>query len=279
MSGELIEADLAALTEWDTPTICNALEIVAPERRAYGFNRRPLVAPFPEMKSVVGYARTAGIRAREPYGRGKEEGRAKRLHYYDYIAKGGPLPSLTVIQDLDGPDIGFGAFWGEVQTHVHQALGSIGTVTDGCVRDLDAIAKGFFVLAGSVTLARPCRARRFRRHGLDPRYDRPPQRPHPRRPPRRRRHPTCRREESAGRGAAPGAAREGAARRRQTPGLLGRGHPQGARRGGRDSLSGSCRAGLRPAGLNHEGTKDTKVRFPARRAAKNLSALRAFVVQ
>jgi regulator of RNase E activity RraA len=150
MSGELTEADLAALTEWDTPTICNALEIVAPERRAYGFNRRPLVAPFPEMKPVVGYARTAGIRAREPYGRGKEEGRAKRLAYYDYIAKGGPRPSLTVIQDLDGPDIGFGAFWGEVQTHVHQALGSIGTVTDGCVRDLDAMAKGFFVLAGSV---------------------------------------------------------------------------------------------------------------------------------
>jgi len=113
MSGELSQADLDALTEWDTPTICNALEIVAPERRAYGFNRRPLVAPFPEMKPVVGYARTAGIRAREPYGRGKEEGRAKRLAYYDYIAKGGPRPSRTVIQDLDGPDIGFGAFWGD----------------------------------------------------------------------------------------------------------------------------------------------------------------------
>jgi regulator of RNase E activity RraA len=150
MSGELSQPDLDALTEWDTPTICNALEIVAPERRAHGFNRRPLVAPFPEMKPVVGYARTAGIRAREPYGRSKEEGRAKRLAYYEYIESGGPRPSLTVIQDLDGPDIGFGAFWGEVQTHVHQGLGSIGTVTDGCVRDLDAMAKGFFVLAGSV---------------------------------------------------------------------------------------------------------------------------------
>src|SRR5579872_675833 len=150
MSGELSQADFDALIAWDTPTICNALEIVAPERRAYGFNRRPLVAPFPEMKPVVGYARTASIRSREPYGRNKDEGRAKRLAYYDYIANGGPLPSLTVIQDLDGPDIGFGAFWGEVQTNVHQALGSIGTVTDGCVRDLDAMAKCFFVLAGSV---------------------------------------------------------------------------------------------------------------------------------
>ena len=149
MSDHLTQADFDALTAWDTPTICNALEIVAPERRALGFNRRPLVAPFPEMKPVVGYARTGTIRAREPYGRSKEEARAKRIAYYEYIAAG-PHPTLTVIQDLDGPDIGFGAFWGEVQTHLHQALGSIGTITDGCVRDLDAMAKGFFVLAGSI---------------------------------------------------------------------------------------------------------------------------------
>src|SRR5262249_5496676 len=149
MTGELSQADLAALTEWDTPTICNALEIVAPERRAYGFNRRPLVAPFPELKPVVGYARTAMIRAREPYGRTKEDGRKQRIAYYEYVATL-PRPTIAVIQDLDGPDLGFGAFWGEVQTHLHQALGVVGTVTDGCVRDLDAMAKGFFVLAGSV---------------------------------------------------------------------------------------------------------------------------------
>jgi regulator of RNase E activity RraA len=149
MSETLTEADFAALREWDTPTICNALEIVAPERRAFGFNRRPLVAPFPELKPVVGYARTASIRSREPYGRSKDEARKHRIAYYEYIASG-PRPTLTVIQDLDGPDLGFGAFWGEVQTHLHQALGSLGTITDGCVRDLDAMARGFLVLAGSV---------------------------------------------------------------------------------------------------------------------------------
>ena len=42
-------ASLKALTAWDTPTICNALEITNPERRAYGFTRRPVVAAFPEM--------------------------------------------------------------------------------------------------------------------------------------------------------------------------------------------------------------------------------------
>jgi regulator of RNase E activity RraA len=145
----LTQRDLDALAEFDTPTICNALELVAPERRALGFNRRPLVAPFPTMKPAVGYARTAIIRSREPQQRNAAEAKALRLGYYEYIAKS-PLPSLAILQDIDGPDAGFGAFWGEVQTNVHKALGCIGTITDGSVRDIDQMATGFFVLAGSI---------------------------------------------------------------------------------------------------------------------------------
>jgi hypothetical protein len=59
-------ADLEALRAFDTPTICNALDVVAPERRAFGFNRRPLVAPFPAAKPVVAFARTATIRSASP---------------------------------------------------------------------------------------------------------------------------------------------------------------------------------------------------------------------
>ena len=140
---------LEALRAFDTPTICNALEIVAPGRRAYGFNRRPLVAPFPELKPVVGFARTALIRSREPHPRDRDSATKLRLGYYEHIAAE-PLPSLAVIQDIDAPDTGFGAFWGEVQTHVHKGLGCTGVITDGSVRDLDAMASGFFVLAGSI---------------------------------------------------------------------------------------------------------------------------------
>ncbi|HEX6440634.1 MAG TPA: RraA family protein [Stellaceae bacterium] len=140
---------LEALRQWDTPTICNALEIVVPARRALGFTRRPLVAPFPEMKPVVGFARTAMIRSREPHPRDRDSANRIRLGYYEHIAAE-PLPSISVIQDIDAPDTGFGAFWGEVQTHVHKGLGCAGVITDGSVRDLDAMAEGFFVLAGSV---------------------------------------------------------------------------------------------------------------------------------
>jgi len=48
-------ADLEALRAFDTPTICNALELVVPARRAMGFTRRPLFAAFPEMKPVVAF--------------------------------------------------------------------------------------------------------------------------------------------------------------------------------------------------------------------------------
>ena len=109
---------LEALRAWDTPTICNALEIVVPARRAIGFTRRPLVACFPEMKPVVAFARTAMIRSREPHPRDRESANRIRLGYYEHIAAE-PQPSLAVIQDIDAPDTGFGAFWGEVQTHVH----------------------------------------------------------------------------------------------------------------------------------------------------------------
>ncbi len=142
-------ADLEALRAFDTPTICNALELVAPTRRATGFIRRPLVAPFPELKPVVAFARTAIIRSREPHPRGRDEAKEVRLGYYAHIAAE-PLPSIAVIQDIDVPDYGFGAFWGEVQTNVHKGLGCVGVVTDGSVRDLDVMAEGFFVLAGSI---------------------------------------------------------------------------------------------------------------------------------
>ena len=142
-------ADLDALRAFDTPTICNALEVVIPARRAIGFTRRPLFAAFPDLKPVVAFARTAIIRSREPHPRSREDAKEVRLGYYAHIAAE-PLPSIAVIQDIDTPDTGFGAFWGEVQSHVHKGLGCAGVITDGSVRDLEAMAPAFLVLAGSV---------------------------------------------------------------------------------------------------------------------------------
>ncbi len=140
---------LETLATFDTPTICNALEIVAPERRATGFTVRPLVCPFPDLPPIVGYAKTATIRSTHVHELTGKPARDQRVAYYEYMASA-PTPSICVIQDLDGADVGFGAFWGEVQSTVHKALGLKGVVTDGCIRDIPQWAPGFQALAGSI---------------------------------------------------------------------------------------------------------------------------------
>ena len=138
------------LAKFDTPTICNALEVIDPAARQSGFTRKPLVSPFANQGSFIGFARTATIRATHPNELSGGAARQQRLDYYEYIATGGPNPGLVVIQDLDGPDAGFGCFWGEVQSNVHKGLGSVGVVTDGGVRDIPDWADGFSALAGSI---------------------------------------------------------------------------------------------------------------------------------
>lgn len=140
---------LETLARWDTPTICNALEVVAPERRLIGYTTKPLVCPFPDLPPMVGYARTATIRATSPSKLSAADARAQRVAYYEYCGTGHG-PRISIIQDLDGINIGFGAFWGEVNSSVHKALGCLGVVTDGSIRDIPAWAPGFQALAGSI---------------------------------------------------------------------------------------------------------------------------------
>ena len=137
----------AALQRLDTPTVCNALELVAPERRGHGFTTAPLVCVRPQLGALVAVARTATIRAAHPSQGARGSGTA--MDYYAYIDQG-PKPCVTVIQDLDGSQRAYGSFWGEVNSNVHQGLGCIGVITDGSVRDLPDIAEGFQMLADRV---------------------------------------------------------------------------------------------------------------------------------
>ncbi len=144
----LTAEDLAALTRWDTPTICNALEQIVPERRGHGYTTEPLVPLDPDLPPICGYARTATIRAAEPPAETAAETAAKRQAYYEYIARA-PQPTVVVIQDID-PRPGYGAFWGEVQTNIHKGLGAKGGVTNGSFRDVVDSARGFNLLGGEV---------------------------------------------------------------------------------------------------------------------------------
>ncbi len=132
----------------DTPTVCNLIEIVAPERRGGGYTVQHLHCPFPDLPPMVGFAKTVTIRAKDAVPLGQAGYMQKRLDYLNYVAAA-PSPGIVVIEDLDDP-VGYGAFWGEVQSNVHKALGCLGTITNGSIRDIPQIAAGFQMLAGSI---------------------------------------------------------------------------------------------------------------------------------
>jgi regulator of RNase E activity RraA len=137
-------ADLEILKSWDTPTICNGLELIVPERRAIGFTVEQMIAVDRKFPPIVGLARTGMIRSTEPP-RGPIP---SRQEWYDYV-EAGDLPTIALLQDIDDRP-GYGAFWGEVQTTVHKGLGVLGCVTNGSYRDCDMLAPEFQIIGGRV---------------------------------------------------------------------------------------------------------------------------------
>jgi regulator of RNase E activity RraA len=143
------DSQFSFLRSIDTPTVCNLIEIVAPERRGHGYTVKHLHCPFPDLPPIVGFAKTVTFKAKDRVPLGEAGYMQKRLDYLDYVA-GAPQPSIMVMHDLDGEHAGFGAFWGEVQSNIHKALGALGVVTDGSIRDIPAIVDGFQMLAAAI---------------------------------------------------------------------------------------------------------------------------------
>ncbi|WP_191600048.1 RraA family protein [Marinomonas algicola] len=137
-----------ALRAVDTPSIANAIEVVLGKRQGDGFTRKTVLAANTSLAPICGYARTAKIKAAVPTTEKTEIIATRRMAYYEYMANS-PECSIAVIEDLDYPDC-VGAYWGEVNTAVHKGFGLEGTLTNGVMRDLDAMAEGYQVIAGSI---------------------------------------------------------------------------------------------------------------------------------
>lgn len=138
---------LDTLSRVDTPTVCNAIEVVQGKRGFQGFTRGTMVCTEPG-RAVVGYAATAQIAAIAPPTEATDVIRARRMAYYKAMFDA-PKPSVAVIEDLDYPNC-IGAYWGEINTTVHKGFGMSGALTNGVVRDLGDLPQGFPVIAGSV---------------------------------------------------------------------------------------------------------------------------------
>ena len=83
--------------------------------------------------NIQGYAVTVVI---EPSNKEHPRRNPKAWSEYRRYVASVPGPKIVVVQDLDKPGT-FGSFWGEVNSNIHKALGCVGTITDGGIRDLD----------------------------------------------------------------------------------------------------------------------------------------------
>lgn len=138
-------ADLALLAQYDTPTICNAIELFAVRPRTEGYMDARIRACFPEMPPAVGYASTATIRCAFP----AKEGVYGTLDDQAALFSSLPGPPIVVFQDLDDPPVA--ATFGEVMCSTYQAFGAAGIIASGAARDLDQVRRlGFPAFSNGV---------------------------------------------------------------------------------------------------------------------------------
>jgi regulator of RNase E activity RraA len=139
--------DIAVLEQFDTPTICNALELIDGSRRDYGYTRCNMKVVNESAGPIVGFALTATMRSETPSELSPSELTQSRLSYYEYMFTDMGGPKVCIMQDIDDAESNHGPFWGEFNTRIHQAMGFRGVVTDGCVRDVRKLPKDVLILS------------------------------------------------------------------------------------------------------------------------------------
>ena len=138
LSPEAIER----LRAYNTPTVSNAIEVFNVRPRDVGFLPHWIRSLTPNLGVMVGYAVTSQTKASPDSNGGPD----LTADYLRYVASQ-PGPKVAIGQDLDHPP-GLGAQFGEVNATIHQKLGCVGHITDGCPRDLDEVEGLGFHLFG-----------------------------------------------------------------------------------------------------------------------------------
>lgn len=147
---ELRGEELDALRCLDTCTVSNAVETFDVRLRNTGFANAQLHCMFEDFPPMVGYAATARLRTGEPPMLGRMfHDRADWWHSILRI----PAPRIAVIEDIDQPS-GVGAFLGDMHAAILIALGCVGYVTNGAVRELPRVRNlGLQLFAGNVAVS------------------------------------------------------------------------------------------------------------------------------
>src|SRR5688572_27683326 len=127
-------ADLELLRRYDTPTICNVVELFDLYPRTAGYMDQRIRACYPKLPPMVGYASTATFRSAAPPRSGNVySGLAEQVASFAEL----PGPAVVVFQDLDSPVVS--ATFGEVMCTTYKAFGAAGLITSGAARDLEQV--------------------------------------------------------------------------------------------------------------------------------------------
>jgi regulator of RNase E activity RraA len=127
-------ADLELLRKFDTPTVCNVIELFDHRPHTAGYMDARIQACFPKLPPMVGYASTATFRSAAPPRAGNVYSSLP-----EQVASFAELPgqAIVVFQDLDNPVCA--ATFGEVMCSSYKAFGAAGIITSGAGRDLDQV--------------------------------------------------------------------------------------------------------------------------------------------
>jgi 4-hydroxy-4-methyl-2-oxoglutarate aldolase len=146
----LSERQLDALRALDTCTVSNAIETFGIRLRNTGFADSSVHCIFEDLPPMVGYAATARLRSGSPPMQGGSY--HDRTDWWQRVLQV-PPPRVIVLDDVDKPP-GIGAFLGDVHAAILRALGCVGFVTNGAVRELPAVHKmGLNLFAGRVAVS------------------------------------------------------------------------------------------------------------------------------
>jgi len=141
---------LAALASLDTCAVANAIECFGVRMRNEGFTDASIRCRLPALPPMIGYAMTLRVRSASPSWKGEDY--LERTDWWTLL-QAQPAPHVLVIQDMDR-NPGTGAFMGEVHAAILQALGTVGAVTNGAVRDLSGVERlGFRLFSSNVAVS------------------------------------------------------------------------------------------------------------------------------
>jgi regulator of RNase E activity RraA len=130
----LSAADLELLRRYDTPTVCNVIELFDVQPRTAGYMDARIQACYPRLPPMVGYASTATFRSADfPRSASAYSGMSEQVASFAQL----PGPAVVVFQDVDDPPVS--ATFGEIMCTTYKAFGAVGLITSGAGRDLDQV--------------------------------------------------------------------------------------------------------------------------------------------